>query len=197
MMNCLLITRFRQERLWQALCHTGLAATLWVFSINSLSLLPHFELVRQNSPLSLTPASEENIMICSSTLESPFSNYLGFISPRTIMSVNLQEADQASSSVETAQGKIAEETKALRLHLGLDEIPGLPNSTIASDHIPLFLIERAPYSPRGAKCKLPSCPDKIRPSDYRIALVPGMSGPGWVHGFSRHPGEPTDHRYFP
>jgi hypothetical protein len=86
---------------------------------------------------------------------------------------------QDTSLEQMEQQMIEEETRRLRRHLGLGETvhepdPGPP------DCQPLFFIEIAPHSSRGAKCKLPSCPSNISPRDYRVALNPGMRSPTWV-----------------
>jgi hypothetical protein len=92
-------------------------------------------------------------------------------SSRLIMAVVRLTAVQASSSHETIAKIISEETKRLRRHIGLGDTPELPGSGTPPDCVPLFLIERAPYSSDRAKCKLSSCIDRIRLGKYRVALT--------------------------
>jgi hypothetical protein len=44
---------------------------------------------------------------------------------------------------------------------------------IRLSHYPIFLLQKAPDSANGAKCRLLPCTDRIMPGDYRIALNPG------------------------
>jgi hypothetical protein len=56
-------------------------------------------------------------------------------------------------------------------------------------HYPLFLLQSAPDSPNGAKCRLRHCSDRIVPGQYRIAVSPGMwdsRGPGKVSSRLKH-----------
>ena len=106
------------------------------------------------------------------------------------------EDEQVFSSAGVAQNIISNETKGLRRHLGLGESPGMPPSTHPPARVPLFSIERAPSSPNGAKCKLLSCSDKIEPGQYRVALNPGMSGPGWVQQSKQNSGKSRNQAVF-
>src|SRR6266516_365290 len=105
------------------------------------------------------------------------------------MSVGSIQAEQVSSSDEAVQGIISDETKRLRRHLGLGESPRMPPSSTPPDCIPLFFIERAPSSRNGARCKLPSCSERIEPDQYRVALNPGMSGPVSIQSTSQNSGK--------
>ena len=51
----------------------------------------------------------------------------------------------------------------------------LPGATQPSDvqHYPLFLLQEAPKSSRGATCRFRLCDDRINPYEYRIAVSPG------------------------
>ncbi|BCR88962.1 uncharacterized protein ACHE_50160A [Aspergillus chevalieri] len=64
------------------------------------------------------------------------------------------------------------EKKRLRQHLGLSPEPGGPSDPPKFQ--PLFFIEMAPNSPRGAKCKLSICGNNIWPRELRLALNPAM-----------------------
>jgi hypothetical protein len=66
-------------------------------------------------------------------------------------------------------------TKALRHHLGLAETPGEKSSSSPPSTQPLFWVEVAPPSARGARCQL-DCPKNITPGEYRIAVNPGQHG---------------------
>jgi hypothetical protein len=69
-------------------------------------------------------------------------------------------------------------TKSLRRHLGLAETPGEKSSTRPPSSEPLFWVEVAPPSARGAGCRL-GCPKNIMPGEYRIAVNPGQH---WYYG---------------
>lgn len=106
------------------------------------------------------------------------------------MSANLSQKDNASTAEDMEQQVIERETRRLRRHLGLGETSDEPNSS-PPEHVVLFIIEIAPDSSRGAKCRLPSCPKTIRPEEYRVAMNPGMNGPSWVRTSNQNSGYST------
>lgn len=67
---------------------------------------------------------------------------------------------------------IIQATKSLRRHIGLAEDPTEKSIATPSSVEPLFWVEVAPPSTRGAKCRL-DCPANIMPGEYRIAVNPG------------------------
>ena len=69
------------------------------------------------------------------------------------------------------------ESKRLRQHLGLSPEPG--GLSDPPKFQPLFFIEKAPDSLRGAKCKLPICGNNIWPRELRLALNPAMDFGQW------------------
>ncbi|CAP91151.1 hypothetical protein E8E15_000361 [Penicillium rubens] len=71
------------------------------------------------------------------------------------------------------------ERKLLRQHLGLGPNPGDPPADSPPQIQPLFFIEMAPDSRRGAKCKLPTCDENIMPGELRLAMNPAMIYGGW------------------
>ncbi|KFZ07678.1 hypothetical protein V502_09824 [Pseudogymnoascus sp. VKM F-4520 (FW-2644)] len=68
---------------------------------------------------------------------------------------------------------IIQATKSLRRHIGLAEDPTEKSTATPSSVEPLFWVEVAPPSTRGAKCRLGCCPANIMPREYRIAVNPG------------------------
>lgn len=92
------------------------------------------------------------------------------------MNVDIQQGEQTSSYLDDVPDTIGDEAIRLRRHIGPGDTPGLPSSITPTDSVPLFLIERAPWSPRGAACKLPTCSNRIKLQEYRVAFHPGMSG---------------------
>ncbi|KUJ18896.1 uncharacterized protein LY89DRAFT_696307 [Mollisia scopiformis] len=80
---------------------------------------------------------------------------------------------QSSSETLHNNDQIIEATKALRRHIGLAEDPGEESTLPKPSPEPLFFIEVAPPSNRGARCKL-HCPKNIMPGEYRIAVDPGQ-----------------------
>src|SRR5436190_12574473 len=102
----------------------------------------------------------------------------------------------ASSSCESEED-VSQETKRLRCHLGLGESPGMPFSSIPPECVPLFFIECAPDTNNGARCKIPSCPDRIESGQYRVARNHGMGGPAWVPSSNSNSGTlKCDHESF-
>jgi hypothetical protein len=88
---------------------------------------------------------------------------------------------------------IIQATKSLRRHMGLPEDPTeKPSSATPSSEKPIFWVEVAPPSTRGAKCRLDVCPANIMPGQYRIAVNPGC------HSFRGHqsPGMALKHSPF-
>ncbi|KAL2822262.1 hypothetical protein BDW59DRAFT_149627 [Aspergillus cavernicola] len=69
--------------------------------------------------------------------------------------------------------------KLLRQHLGLGPNPGDPPANSPPQSQPLFFIEMAPDSRRGAKCKLPTCDENIMPGELRLAMNPAMGYGRW------------------
>lgn len=85
------------------------------------------------------------------------------------------------------------EKKRLRQHLGLSPEPGGPSDPPKFQ--PLFFIEMAPNSPRGAKCKLSICGNNIWPRELRLALNPAM-GFGQRYRSSAGESQMTNAAYF-
>ncbi|KAL1869747.1 hypothetical protein Plec18167_007671 [Paecilomyces lecythidis] len=71
------------------------------------------------------------------------------------------------------------ERKLLRQHLGLGLNHGDPPADSPPQIQPLFFIEMALHSSRGAKCKLPTCDKNIMPGELRLAMNPAMGYGSW------------------
>lgn len=95
----------------------------------------------------------------------------------------------SSPSLAEVEDPISKESKRLRRHLGLGDTPDMPPSNPPPDVMPLFLIERAPGSRNGSKCKLSSCSKRIMPGQYRVVLKPAMSAPDWLRSSSQTSGK--------
>lgn len=83
------------------------------------------------------------------------------------------KAATAPSEAKEENEHIVLATKALRNHIGLAEDPTEKSSATPSSATPLFWVEVAPESTRGAKCRLDGCPTNVMPGQYRIAVNPG------------------------
>lgn len=91
------------------------------------------------------------------------------------MDPSANEQLQRESSEARENEHLVEATKSLRLHLGLADTPGEKSTARPPSPQPLFWIEVAPPSARGAKCQL-HCSKNIMPGQYRIAVNPGQYG---------------------
>lgn len=78
------------------------------------------------------------------------------------------------------------ERRRLREHLGLGLEPGDPPSDPPQIQ-PLFFVEMAPDSRRGAKCKLPICDNYISPGELRLAMNPAMGYGSWYRSSASKP----------
>ncbi|KAE8382662.1 hypothetical protein BDV26DRAFT_288226 [Aspergillus bertholletiae] len=79
---------------------------------------------------------------------------------------------QALSPEERRRENTRKEAQALRDHLKPRFEPYWRSMETLS-HYPIFVLQDAPPSNNGATCQLGSCPDRILPGDYRIAVTPG------------------------
>lgn len=116
-------------------------------------------------------------------LEKKLRNYDPGPINEYLRQLEVEEARRAALSPEARKEEhIKAARKMLERHIEprfLTNMFGLP---IALDHYPLFILQSAPASNRGATCRFDYCTDRILPGQYRIALSPGMSDP-------RGPGE--------
>lgn len=88
------------------------------------------------------------------------------------------DAEDANLHSETEDDILTKERRYLREHIGLGRESG--DHGFSSPNLePLFFIEIAPYSARGAQCKFPTCDKKIWPRELRLALNPGINYGHW------------------
>jgi hypothetical protein len=92
-------------------------------------------------------------------------------------------AEEALSLEVRIEKQIHLQAKSLVKHLQPQCRRNMSGTDIYLTHLPKIMVQRAPWSIRGAACKLWVCEDKIKPDSYRIALRPGMGN------WSRGPGE--------
>lgn len=95
-------------------------------------------------------------------------------SPEISLASEPSKSNRIAYEINRTAHEINFERKCLRLHLGLEDSPRAPPSVDPPESPPLFYIERAPISYSGATCRLPGCPNRILPGEYRVALNPGM-----------------------
>jgi hypothetical protein len=89
----------------------------------------------------------------------------------------------ALSPEERRQEDIQQEAKALKEHIKPQFERGWASSVKILSYYPIFVLQTAPPSNRGAKCRIDSCTVTIRPGEYRIAVTPGN------HNYYQNPGK--------
>jgi hypothetical protein len=86
-------------------------------------------------------------------------------------STNSQHSGESTEIMDKKRLDLA--TEALRSHLGLAKNPGDKSTMASPSPPPLFWVEVAPPSARGARCRL-GCTENIMQGEYRIAVNPGQ-----------------------